>query len=339
MTSAFCARLRTGAATRTGRAPPSPCAASTSGSLRGCGVGEPVVGVVGGVVGQHVEDEALLDRLPHRVQCGTARTVAVRPVDAAPNSLQRLGLRGRGEREERQVRAACPRSRRAGEQRVVGSARSSPRPARPRQRPQRRVTASPPPRTFFSSCHRLAGGRGVRLVDDHREPAARHRARAVLGDCTRELLQRGDDDPGRVARQRGLAAGWSSRRSCTIVPGVCSNPDDRVLQLPVQHPRSVITTTLSKTGWSSASPWQRVSSGSERVQAIVFDFPDPAECWTSRSTPGAVGSRRVERACGPRPTGGSAGTAPVPSSTCTNEPSRSSQASRCQTCSHRYAVS
>ena len=57
---------------------------------------QPVVGGIRRVVIQHVEDEALLDRLAHGVPVGG--------LAAAPEDLQGLVLRGRGEGEEAQVR-------------------------------------------------------------------------------------------------------------------------------------------------------------------------------------------------------------------------------------------
>ena len=85
-------------------APPETCDGPGGGGVFGF-VGLPVVGeperrLVGGVVAQHVEDEALLDGLLHRVQVERVRHA----VDAlVPEQLQGLGLRGGGEREERQV--------------------------------------------------------------------------------------------------------------------------------------------------------------------------------------------------------------------------------------------
>ena len=62
---------------------------------------QPVVGGVGGVVRQHVEDEALLDRLPHAVEVeGLGHAARARP----PEQLQRLALGRGGEGEEAQVR-------------------------------------------------------------------------------------------------------------------------------------------------------------------------------------------------------------------------------------------
>lgn len=58
--------------------------------------------LVGGVVGEHVEDEPLLDGLLHRVQVEwLGQRAAVR--DAA-EQFEGLGLRGGGEREVRDVR-------------------------------------------------------------------------------------------------------------------------------------------------------------------------------------------------------------------------------------------
>ena len=62
---------------------------------------EPVVAVVVDVVVEHVEDEALLDGLPHRVEVERAG-LAVRAPGA--EDVQGGGLRGRREREERDVR-------------------------------------------------------------------------------------------------------------------------------------------------------------------------------------------------------------------------------------------
>ena len=67
-------------------------------------VGQPVVRLVGGVVGQHVEDEPLLNRLAHRVQ--VERHVPLLPGridDLLAEHFQCLRLRCGGEREEGQV--------------------------------------------------------------------------------------------------------------------------------------------------------------------------------------------------------------------------------------------
>ena len=72
---------------------------------------------------------------------------------------------------------------------------------------------------------------------------------------------------------------WSTR---TIVPGVWSSPATVSCSCRSSTRRSVMMTTLSKIGWSS-SPCSRDSEWA--VQAMVLDLPEPAECWTSRSTP------------------------------------------------------
>ena len=113
----------------------------------------------------------------------------------------------------------------------------------------------------------------MRLVDDDRVVAGRDVADLV--DHERELLQRRDDDPGLLPRQRlGELAGVLvdlHDHAAGVLELV-----DRVLELAVEDHRSVITTTLSKTLRSSAS-WSVESRCA--VQAIVFDLPDPAECW------------------------------------------------------------
>ena len=64
------------------------------------GLDQPEVGLVGRVVLQHVEDEALLDGLAHAVEVeGLRLAVGVR----APEDLQRLVLRRGGEGEEAEV--------------------------------------------------------------------------------------------------------------------------------------------------------------------------------------------------------------------------------------------
>ncbi|MDQ3462613.1 MAG: hypothetical protein M3471_06245, partial [Actinomycetota bacterium] len=57
-------------------------------------------------MGQHVEDEALLDGLAHGVQ--VERLVAVGDRVVAAEQLERAGLGGGGEGEERQVRLLAP---------------------------------------------------------------------------------------------------------------------------------------------------------------------------------------------------------------------------------------
>ena len=177
------------------------------------------VRLVGDVVGEHVEDEALLDRLAHRVQVERHMPPGRRVV--AAEQLQRACLRRGGEGEERQVRLLAPGGRRSG-QRILGLV-------------DRLVGV----RLLADAEHRLhrggrvAGLRGVRLVDDHGVPALRQRL-DLVGD-ERELLQRRDDDPGLLTGE-----GVGELLAVLVDPhhdavGVLELVD-RVLQLPVEHP-------------------------------------------------------------------------------------------------------
>ncbi len=78
-------------------------------------VGELVVHAVRRVVRQHVEDEPLRDRLPHRER--VERPLVPVRTDL-PERVECLRLRRRCEREERQVLLLAPVPR-AGEQRLV----------------------------------------------------------------------------------------------------------------------------------------------------------------------------------------------------------------------------
>ena len=77
----------------------------------------PVVGqlerqLVGRVVLEHVEDEPLLDGLPHRIDVERRRQIVLarRSAGIGPRAeqLHRLGLRRRGERDERDARRRRP---------------------------------------------------------------------------------------------------------------------------------------------------------------------------------------------------------------------------------------
>ena len=110
----------------------------------------------------------------------------------------------------------------------------------------------------------------------------------------------------------------SASRSCaefwsifTIDPGTWSKEATVSRSCLSSTRRSVTTTTLWNTGSFALSPAARTaalnwagSAGVCRVdnrcasQAMVFDFPDPAECWISLLLPGpcaraAVSSRRT----------------------------------------------
>jgi len=84
------------------------------------GVAQPPLGVVGEVVGQHVEDVALLDGLAHRVDVevhvhALLAGVRVDPVRVErAEQLQCRRLRGGGERKVRQVRLLVPHPRQVG---------------------------------------------------------------------------------------------------------------------------------------------------------------------------------------------------------------------------------
>ena len=190
------------------------------------GFAEPVVALVGHVAGQHVEDEALLDGLAHRVQVeGPVRRLAVRAGHvgvALAEQLERLALGGGGEGEERQV-ALAPSGGGARGQRgqVVGQL----------------VLPVALDLGLGPAQHRLdrAGGlpalAAVRLVDDHGHPPALQTG----GGDDGELLQRGDDDLGGGVLQRraqllGVAVD-APEHPANVVQAA-----DGGLQLLVQHP-------------------------------------------------------------------------------------------------------
>ena len=118
---------------------------------------------------------------------------------------------------------------------------------------------------------------------------------------------------------------------------------DRVLQLPVQHhPVGDHHDLVEHLACRSSCRFDSRCAS----QAIVFDLPDPAECCTRYVVPGPS-----SRAAASRPQHGVPLVEPREDhrrraafdpfagfSTCTNRASRSSQASRCHTRSHRYAV-
>ncbi len=290
------------------------------------------VRLVGGVVGQHVEDEPLLDRLAHRVQ--VERLVPLGGRVVAAEQLQRLALRGRGEREEAQVLLPPPGRHRLRERLVDLLGRQV---ASSLRRPSRRLLAgAEDPAQLLGG---LAGLGGVRLVHDHRVPAVRERLDLVQHE--RELLQRGDDDPGLLPGQRvGELAGVLLDPLHDAV-GVLELVD-RVLQLPVQHhpvgDHDDLVEHLRvarRAGWTAGAPARRSCSTSPTRPSAAPGTTAPGP----RPAPRPRGGAR-------RPTGGTGGRSPCAGffdplpgfSTCTNRPSRSSQASRSHTCSHRYAV-
>src|SRR5262249_17306145 len=133
-------------------------------------VGQPPPRLVGKVIAQYVEDEALLDGLPHRVDVERLHLAGLRI--AAAEQLQRLRLGRGGEREMRQVRVPAPGQRRGSEQVAVGVD----------------IVGAEPAERLLQRVRRLTRLRRMRLVDDDRVPAL-----TQLGDFIkyeRKLLQR-----------------------------------------------------------------------------------------------------------------------------------------------------
>ena len=157
------------------------------------------VRLVGRVVGQHVEDEPLLDRLAHRVQVERLVPVRrrVRVGRTAPASCA-FGVAVKAKND----RFGCDPGRHLGGEQRPASGRRPPRPARlsasaARARPRRRRGRA---EDLLQLLGRLTGLRRVGLVDDHR--VASGREFLDLSHHERELLERRDDDPGLLTRQR-----------------------------------------------------------------------------------------------------------------------------------------
>ena len=173
---------------------------------------ELIVGLVGHVVLEHVQNEPLLDCLPHRVEMEGVR-FAVR--SDAPEALQRDVARSRGEGKKRDVllRAARFLERQNEVLNILGAGIIA------GQRVGHRLS-------------RLPGLRGMRLIDDHREVLAglsRNR-RQMLGA---ELLYRRDDDPRALDDRVFQIAG----RAVDLLHHAFGlrEPTNGVLQLTVQH--------------------------------------------------------------------------------------------------------
>ena len=143
------------------------------------GLHELVVAADRGVVGQHIDDEALLDGLLHRV--GVERSVpsgAVRVRDGLPEHLQRLVLRGRGERKVARV----------GQQ-LLGFDD----PVDLILDALLLIAVLPTAECTGDRRRRLRALRGVGFIDHDREAAPLVLCADVVEDVG-ELLDRGDDD-------------------------------------------------------------------------------------------------------------------------------------------------
>ena len=181
------------------------------------------VGLVGGVAGEHVEDEPLLDRLAHAVEM-EGRELPVRLLLA--EEFEGLGLRGRREGERREVRepsTAADLFQDALFELLFGGLGSCFRLLGLLQ------TACREHR--LQALGALSGLRRMRFVHDQGEALA-----GKLADLTgddRKLLQRGDDD--RPARLQGLAE--LARGLVDVLDyaeGLLELPDG-LLELAVEH--------------------------------------------------------------------------------------------------------
>ena len=184
---------------------------------------QPPVGRVGRVVVQHVEDEPLLDRLPHAVEA-EGREAAV--LAACAKEFQGPGFGRGGERERRQVRQPAALLH-LGQDAAL-------------QLLLRRLgpglllfgLLQPPGGQYgLQALGALPRLGGVRLVDDDREPLAGQVA-DLLGD-DRKLLQRGDDD--RLAGFQGLLELARSGVDVLHHPQGLLELAHRALELAVEH--------------------------------------------------------------------------------------------------------
>ena len=121
MTSAFCAMLTRVQLSEPGQRPGAAFFARTSGSSS-TRLHQPEEALVGDVVLQHIEDEALLDGLPHRVEV-ERRGCPVGP--GSSKTASGLELRRGGEGEEAEVGLPRPRSASPADRRRVRPPRIS----------------------------------------------------------------------------------------------------------------------------------------------------------------------------------------------------------------------
>ena len=188
--------------------------------------------LVGRVVLQHVEDELLLDGLPHRIDVERLRQIVragwfARGIGPRAEQLHRLGLRRRGERDERDAAVLGPRRHLRGEDvfradfaAVVQFLQLLGREHRLQLR------------------RRLAGLGAVRLVGDHGEALALRGGQLAHGfQREGERLDRADDDllvaGKRLGQLAALAAVVALDRGDHA--GRPLEVEDRFLKLRVDH--------------------------------------------------------------------------------------------------------
>ena len=187
-------------------------------------MGEAKRKVVARVVLQHIEDETLLDRLPHRIHVKGLR----QPVRAcAAEQLQRLGLRGGGERNVGQARGRATRFHLRG-QHGLGVDTAPVQHFGPFLRAQH----------LLELRRRLPGLRAVRLVGDHCEALALRRGQLAHGlQREGEGLDGADDDllAGLQRLAQLLALGSALVRDRGHHAGIALEVEDRLAQLRVKH--------------------------------------------------------------------------------------------------------
>ncbi len=187
-------------------------------------------GLVGRIAGEHVHDEALLDRLAHRVEVKRFVQLCLRV--QAPEHLQRAPLGGGGEGEIGEVALpAAARTDRLGQCLLDRVDRSREQSGVLGLRGGQLLLLASPQRKaqILGGLARLGG---VRLIDHNRVVARGELADLV--DHERKLLQRRDDDARPLAFQ-----------CCDELIGVLVDLhhhaarmlelEDRVLQLAVEH--------------------------------------------------------------------------------------------------------
>ena len=192
----------------------------------------PEVGVVGRVVGEHVEDEALLDGLAHRVQVERLEPVR-RPGRGVPNSSSVLAFGVAVNAKKRQVRlparAPPPDARGSPRRRRAPPRRPGPRLGRgelsvlARSRPRARASGPSPPRRSARSAPRR---RSPRSGAAGSSPIL---SRTNGNFCSVVMMIR-------ACSPASASASWLESLSIfTTTPVRVLELVDRVLQLPVEH--------------------------------------------------------------------------------------------------------